>query len=355
MREKHFEPTHLMRRGAGVAGLEINLKPVEGNPEACLAEMAGAIDGTTVGSFQNALEKTKAQGVRKLVLDMAGIKYVNSTGLGSLVKYADSFKSSGGGMALISVPTKVKIVIEMLSLDSYFGISADLPSALAALSSNDSGTLTAPPPAPMPMPPPPPPPMPPPPMPAPPPPMPAPPPAPPPAPAPPPTQPQPQPAGASSSDGGGLTEDQLRLGDVLVAAGTLTRETLEGVLGRTGRGNTAVGRALQQSGFATRDDVARALVRQQRVPRINLSATQIPLQAVALLPEEVARHAQALAIDRLEDILVIVTPILNPEAISYLRRQTGCRVAILTCPAEGFEQIHASYYQQLRAAQQPQA
>src|SRR5271169_820223 len=82
-------------------GLESKLMPVDGDDLARIAELSGAIDGNTVPDFQQMLEKVKTEGVRRLILDMSKIKYVNSTGLGSLVKYADSFKNSGGGMALI--------------------------------------------------------------------------------------------------------------------------------------------------------------------------------------------------------------------------------------------------------------
>src|SRR5688572_4138756 len=116
-----------------MAGLQWQLQPVEGEDSAILAELSGAIDGNTVPSFQQMLEEIKSKGVRRLVLDMSKIKYVNSTGLGSLVKYADTFKSSGGGMALIKVPAKVKIVIEMLGLNAFFDICPDLDAALAAL------------------------------------------------------------------------------------------------------------------------------------------------------------------------------------------------------------------------------
>src|SRR5437588_9414462 len=114
-------------------GLESKLLPVDGDDSARVAELSGAIDGNTVPDFQQMLEKVKTEGVRRLILDMSKIKYVNSTGLGSLVKYADSFKNSGGGMALIKVPAKVKIVIEMLGLNAFFDICTDLGAALEAL------------------------------------------------------------------------------------------------------------------------------------------------------------------------------------------------------------------------------
>jgi anti-anti-sigma factor len=116
------------------AGLDIILKPLKGEDNAALAEMSGAIDGNTVPNFQNTLEEIQQKGVQCLILDMSKIKYVNSTGLGSLVKYADTFKNSGGGMALIKVPAKVKIVIEMLGLNAFFDICPDIESARQALS-----------------------------------------------------------------------------------------------------------------------------------------------------------------------------------------------------------------------------
>ena len=121
------------------AGLDIKLTTIDGDDLSALAEMTGAIDGNTVPSFQATLEEIKTKGIRRLVLDMSKIKYVNSTGLGSLVKYADTFKSTGGGMALIKVPAKVKIVIEMLGLNAFFDICADLDAALKALESADGG------------------------------------------------------------------------------------------------------------------------------------------------------------------------------------------------------------------------
>lgn len=122
-----------------MAGLDIKLTTIAGDDLSALAEMTGAIDGNTVQSFQNTLEEIKAKGIQRLVLDMSKIKYVNSTGLGSLVKYADTFKSAGGGMALIKVPAKVKIVIEMLGLNAFFDICTDLEAALAALRAQGGG------------------------------------------------------------------------------------------------------------------------------------------------------------------------------------------------------------------------
>jgi anti-anti-sigma factor len=116
-----------------MAGLDVSLRGVDGDPTACIAELSGVIDGTTVVKFQESLEDITKRGARKLILDMAKVRYVNSTGLGALVKYADKCKNAGGGMALTKVTAKVKIVIEMLGLQAFFEICMDERQALEAL------------------------------------------------------------------------------------------------------------------------------------------------------------------------------------------------------------------------------
>ncbi len=100
--------------------LDIQFNELDDAPDIHFAELSGAIDASTVHIFQNQLEDARKRGVTKLIMDISKIKYVNSTGLGSLVKYADTFKAGGGGVVLLRVPAKVKIVIEMLGLHEFF-------------------------------------------------------------------------------------------------------------------------------------------------------------------------------------------------------------------------------------------
>ncbi len=127
-----------------MAELSIESKDIPGAPNARLTCVSGAIDATTVTRFQETLDSLKDEGVGQVVLDLSGVKYVNSTGLGSLVKYADTFRQSGGGIALIRVPPKVKIVIEMLGLHAFFVIEAGVQQALQALEQGSPSPVPAP-------------------------------------------------------------------------------------------------------------------------------------------------------------------------------------------------------------------
>ncbi len=116
-----------------MAGLDIQFKSLDGDESTVVAQVSGVIDGSTVTEFQNTLTGASERGVKFLILDMNSVRYVNSTGLGALVKFRDVFRGVQGGLALIRVPPKVKIVIEMLGLHVFFEIASDVKSALSAL------------------------------------------------------------------------------------------------------------------------------------------------------------------------------------------------------------------------------
>mgnify|MGYP002880998254 CR=1 FL=1 len=91
--------------------LEIKQSPIDEMDGAQRVELTGAIDGSSITDLTDFVDRLYEEGTRWFLVDMTGIKYVNSTGLGSLVKYADQFRSRGGGMVLFSVPPKVKVII----------------------------------------------------------------------------------------------------------------------------------------------------------------------------------------------------------------------------------------------------
>ena len=107
--------------------------------------MAGVIDASTVTLFQERLEQVRKDGVNKLILDISKIKYVNSTGLGSLVKFSDAFREAGGGIVLVRVPGKVRIVVEMLGLHEFFEMCATEQEAVSLLMGAPAKPVSAPP------------------------------------------------------------------------------------------------------------------------------------------------------------------------------------------------------------------
>lgn len=95
-----------------------------------VSEFHGAIDPWTVETIQKHFDQVLETGRTNVVIDCSKIKYINCTGLGSFVKYADQFKGRGGGLYLVRVPPKVQIVIEMLGIHAFFAIDKTLEKAI---------------------------------------------------------------------------------------------------------------------------------------------------------------------------------------------------------------------------------
>lgn len=116
--------------------LRFDITPIDALANTARVVVEGAIDATTVISFESQLKQLQEDGYTNFVLDMQGIKYVNSTGLGSLVATADNLEKVGGGLALIRVHPKVKVVFDMLGLNSFFRIFTNEDEAVNFLASS---------------------------------------------------------------------------------------------------------------------------------------------------------------------------------------------------------------------------
>jgi len=95
-----------------------------------LARVSVRLDAVSVPLLAAALDEIYFIGVRYLILDLAGVSYVNSTGLSSLARASDALKLAGGRLDVIRVPSKVRIVMEMLGLNAFYKWHPTLEEAL---------------------------------------------------------------------------------------------------------------------------------------------------------------------------------------------------------------------------------
>jgi len=88
--------------------------------KATAISLTGSIDATTNQQFEEELTEILTRGVKKIILVLSGIKYINSTGLGTIVKCVDTFREAGGDIKMVAIPTKVIALFEMLGLLALF-------------------------------------------------------------------------------------------------------------------------------------------------------------------------------------------------------------------------------------------
>ena len=68
-----------------------------------------------------------------LLLDLSQVPYVNSSGIGELVKCAAQVNLQKGKLALVNLSPFVQDVLQATKLDTFFTIHADVDAALTAM------------------------------------------------------------------------------------------------------------------------------------------------------------------------------------------------------------------------------
>lgn len=95
-----------------------------------------ALDGRvdTDGSIEleRELQAAVGAGRYKIVLDMAGVRYINSAGLRTLADILTTNREHGGDLYLAALTQKVQRVFEIIGFDNFFKIFDDVPTAIKA-------------------------------------------------------------------------------------------------------------------------------------------------------------------------------------------------------------------------------
>ncbi|MDQ3255305.1 MAG: STAS domain-containing protein [Acidobacteriota bacterium] len=75
-----------------------------------------------------------AEGRVEIVLNLAGVRYVDSSGLGEMVAAQTAARRCGGRVALLGLSPNVRGLFEMTRLVDVFDVYEDEPSALRGMS-----------------------------------------------------------------------------------------------------------------------------------------------------------------------------------------------------------------------------
>ena len=93
----------------------------------------GRLDAGGAPEFEAQGKALLREGAKRLLLDLAGVEYVSSAGLRSLLVLAKTVKSAGGAMALCGLVPAVRDVMTISGFDNILPLAADRPAALELL------------------------------------------------------------------------------------------------------------------------------------------------------------------------------------------------------------------------------
>jgi anti-sigma B factor antagonist len=99
-------------------------------PGCAVVSVSGALDVTTEGEFRERLTSVLAHGVPRLLVDLSGVTFMASAGLGVLTGLHHAMASEGGKLVLASPPEVVTRVLSLTGADRVIPVVASVAEVL---------------------------------------------------------------------------------------------------------------------------------------------------------------------------------------------------------------------------------
>jgi anti-sigma B factor antagonist len=94
-----------------------------------LLRVHGCLDASNAPSFVQQCHVARKNG-RNLVLNLSGVSFIASSGIGALLALAEDMQENSGTLRLVALSTAVDSVIRLLNLDQFLTILATEQEAL---------------------------------------------------------------------------------------------------------------------------------------------------------------------------------------------------------------------------------
>lgn len=91
----------------------------------------GEVDVFTAPGLDSEITALLEQGTSRLVVDLTGVSFLDSTGLGVLVKGLKTARDAGGSMQLVVTSDRIRKIFDITGLDASLPLFDTVDDALA--------------------------------------------------------------------------------------------------------------------------------------------------------------------------------------------------------------------------------
>ena len=111
--------------------LEVQTKQVQ--PDIVVLEIAGRITlGRNCKQLEWAVESVVGEGRKKVIFDLTGVTYIDSTGIGIIVMSSGKLKKAGGELRIAGATAHVEEVLKMTNIDQIVVLHPTTAAAAAS-------------------------------------------------------------------------------------------------------------------------------------------------------------------------------------------------------------------------------
>jgi anti-sigma B factor antagonist len=91
-----------------------------------IVDITGRITlGDETGQLRDTIRRLLTEGKKKIILNLAQVDYIDSSGVGELVAGFTAVRNAGGEMKLLSLTKKVHDIVQVTKLYTVFDIKDD--------------------------------------------------------------------------------------------------------------------------------------------------------------------------------------------------------------------------------------
>lgn len=109
------------------------LEPEDGPAKAVEVRISGFLDAHTVVSFEKTMDELLGKDYNKLIIDVAGLNYISSAGIGALMVLLQQLRRRQGDMVILNPSPKVFKILDLLGFTKIFQIMQDREAAIRVL------------------------------------------------------------------------------------------------------------------------------------------------------------------------------------------------------------------------------
>ena len=111
--------------------LEAELERVD--PITAVFRLTGRMTlGMRLREIESTISDVADNGVERLILDLSGIEFIDSAGLGALMILYGNMKVRGGQLRLVAPGPKIREVLKLTHTDAILPVDPNLEASLAA-------------------------------------------------------------------------------------------------------------------------------------------------------------------------------------------------------------------------------
>jgi anti-anti-sigma factor len=110
--------------------MKTNERPV---PNGVILDITGDLTYANRELFKTAVEKVRQKGCRHLILNMADVRFVDSSGLGLLALVSQNFKLSQGQVSMLKPQSYVREIMILANIQKLIPVHDNEQDALAGI------------------------------------------------------------------------------------------------------------------------------------------------------------------------------------------------------------------------------